>query len=308
MAKSYTITETEVRSLATVQSFDRGYIYYRNGSVHNLIRRGNQITARVEGSDYEPYKVEALLEEHGITESSCTCPYDWGGICKHIVATLLVVVFEADTIVEKPPITDVLENLTAEQLRQVLNGLAEMGIEFAKAIEREVSWLQNEPAKTESDSGATSPVDFKSVRREISKDFRLTGKSSSFQYGYYDEYNDIDMYPEEILQPHLEKVLALLDADDKATLPKRVLGKRMIEATRKTHPDWGIRKSKHQAEYIMDTGRAGNYDTAVSWLRLTRDIYLEHQRQVEWERYLESLLDTHQRKYKLVPMLRNIRA
>jgi len=83
--------------------------------------------------------------------------------------------------------------------------------------------------------------------------------------------------------------------------------RRVIEATRITHPNWGIRKSKHQAEYIMDAGKAGNYDTAVTWLRLARDIYQQHQRQAEWETYLEHLLDTHHRKYKLVPMLRNIR-
>jgi uncharacterized Zn finger protein len=83
--------------------------------------------------------------------------------------------------------------------------------------------------------------------------------------------------------------------------------RRVIEATRETYPDWGIRKSKRKAEAIMDAGSSGSYDTAVSWLKTTRDIYQQHQRQQEWEAYLDSLLDTHHRKYKLVPMLRNIR-
>jgi uncharacterized Zn finger protein len=83
--------------------------------------------------------------------------------------------------------------------------------------------------------------------------------------------------------------------------------RRVIEATRETYPDWGIRISKREAEKIMDAGSSGAYDTAVSWLKTTRDIYQQHQRQQEWETYLDSLLDTHHRKYKLVPMLRNIR-
>jgi uncharacterized Zn finger protein len=57
----------------------------------------------------------------------------------------------------------------------------------------------------------------------------------------------------------------------------------------------------------MDAGRSGAYDTAVSWLRHARDIYQQHNRLPEWQRYLDSILQTHQRKYKLVPMLRNIR-
>jgi uncharacterized Zn finger protein len=56
----------------------------------------------------------------------------------------------------------------------------------------------------------------------------------------------------------------------------------------------------------MDGGHSQKYDSAVSWLRIVRDIYIQHERQKEWEAYLDSLLDTHFRKYKLIPMLRNI--
>ena len=46
---------------------------------------------------------------------------------------------------------------------------------------------------------------------------------------------------------------------------------------------------------------------AVSWLRIAHDIYVQHNRQAEWQAYLAGLLDMHARKYKLVPMLRGIR-
>ncbi len=82
---------------------------------------------------------------------------------------------------------------------------------------------------------------------------------------------------------------------------------RVIEATKETQPNWSIRKCKQMAESIMNGGRAKAYETAVSWLQIAKDIYQHHQRQHEWQTYLEELLATHQRKYKLVPMLRNIR-
>jgi len=81
---------------------------------------------------------------------------------------------------------------------------------------------------------------------------------------------------------------------------------RVVEATREAYPDWGIQKYKNQAEAIMDAGKAKNYDTAVSWLKSAREIYLQHNRQPEWRDYLNSLLNKHARKYKLAPMLRSI--
>lgn len=82
---------------------------------------------------------------------------------------------------------------------------------------------------------------------------------------------------------------------------------RVVEAARASTPDWGIRKYQEKAEEIMDAGRSGSYETAVSWLRYARDIYQQHKRLPEWQRYLDGILEIHQRKYKLVPMLRNIR-
>jgi uncharacterized Zn finger protein len=85
-----------------------------------VTRRGNLIAAEAAGSDYEPYRVQVTLADYGIGDTSCTCPYDWGGICKHIVATLLAAIHEPETISEKLPIATLLADLTAEQLRQIL--------------------------------------------------------------------------------------------------------------------------------------------------------------------------------------------
>ncbi len=43
----------------------------------------------------------------------------------------------------------------------------------------------------------------------------------------------------------------------------------------------------------MDAGKAKNYDDAVSWLRIAHDIYLQHNRQADWQAYLAGLLDLH---------------
>ncbi len=59
------ITEATIRSLATAQSFSRGEDYYLTGSVYEVIRRGDILSAEVAGSSYEPYTVSIELDDNG---------------------------------------------------------------------------------------------------------------------------------------------------------------------------------------------------------------------------------------------------
>jgi len=216
MTKSNSFSEADVRTLATEKSFDRGSRIYRNDAVFDIIRRGNVVTAKVEGSDYEPYRVQVNMDASGINTTTCTCPYDWGGICKHIVATLLVLIHKDDEIENRLEIDALINGLTENQLRQVISQVAKEGPAFAEMIEREVKWLQAAP-ETTAVSTPTTPIaiDINAVRREINKDFRLAGKGDPFQHGcYYDEYAGLEVDTDGILLPHLEKVGMLLDAGE----------------------------------------------------------------------------------------------
>ena len=54
----------------------------------------------------------------------------------------------------------------------------------------------------------------------------------------------------------------------------------------------------------MNGGQAGHYATAARWLGKARAAYQAASRAAEWQLYLNGLLATHSRKYKLVPMLK----
>lgn len=60
----------------------RGYL----GRVSHEVRHGRTLRAKVEGS--RRYSVEIDVAPDGI-HAVCSCPYDWGGYCKHIGAVLL---------------------------------------------------------------------------------------------------------------------------------------------------------------------------------------------------------------------------
>lgn len=218
MTQTVAITEADIRALASGESIDRGYAYYQSGSVSDLVRRGNLLSARVEGSEYEPYQVQVTLSEAGIVNTSCTCPYDWGGICKHIVAVLLALIHNEGAIEEKPSLETLLAGLSAEQLRQALLGLAARDADIVEAIEREVGLAQKTPAAGAAASVVPIQADINAIYREIDKDFRQSsGARQHRDSWYYDEYEGMEIDPTLIIQPHLERVQAFLDAGDVET-------------------------------------------------------------------------------------------
>jgi hypothetical protein len=75
------ITKNWLIKNATDQSYSRGSGY--ESSVRKLKKVGDTYTAKVDGS--ETYKVE-ITESIDDIDTYCDCPYDYEGICKHIVA------------------------------------------------------------------------------------------------------------------------------------------------------------------------------------------------------------------------------
>jgi uncharacterized Zn finger protein len=97
---------------------------------------------------------------------------------------------------------------------------------------------------------------------------------------------------------------AIAAVEPKAT---HTLVERVVNAAMQSHPVWVIKVCRQQAEPFMDEGKAQYYRTAANWLAKARTAYRNMGREEEWRTYLSELLDRHQRKYKLVPMLEALR-
>ncbi len=66
---------------------DRGYDYFCDGAVEDLVCQDNVITATVCGT--EDYEVEITLEDDMAADMYCSCPYaQSGSYCKHMAAVL----------------------------------------------------------------------------------------------------------------------------------------------------------------------------------------------------------------------------
>src|SRR5436305_9853736 len=75
------LTEAQIREVALPETFARGREYFESGAVTHLARRGAELQAEVEGSQYQ---VHVTLAERGLASAVCTCPYaeSWEGACK----------------------------------------------------------------------------------------------------------------------------------------------------------------------------------------------------------------------------------
>lgn len=169
------LSVTMIRSQTTDTSFERGQEYYQSGNVGPLVQRGNMVQAAVEGSDYEPYQVRLTFDEGGIRDATCTCPYDYPGWCKHIVAVALACLYQPKQIEQREPINAQLTKLNRDQLLQLLQTLVTVEPALVDLVEQQLEQLKLTVPPPSPSSAASptpprrTPVDTQSYRRQVSR-------------------------------------------------------------------------------------------------------------------------------------------
>ena len=78
-----------IKEYAVPSVIKKGKVIFNQNGIRNFTKlNDNEFSALVEGSGRETYKLNFSIDHHDHLTSTCTCPYDWGGICKHLVAAL----------------------------------------------------------------------------------------------------------------------------------------------------------------------------------------------------------------------------
>lgn len=200
------LTEADIRPLATDQTWERGEDYYYSNSVENIVWRDGLLIAEVEGSGYEPYIVQVTFDQGKIHSTSCTCPYDWGGDCKHIIAVLLYLCHRRDEIEQRPALEDLIASLPREQLVEILLNLSVSYPAIVDDIERSLPLIIAE--KSTSPTSEPPAIDPHLLRRQIKAELR-----TSIQSGY-DSWGEDAFYDSDLgaaLEPALAQAQAYLD-------------------------------------------------------------------------------------------------
>lgn len=120
-----TITESAVRALATPESFLRGKEYYEQDAISNAPIQGNLLTADCAGTSAPFYRVRVELDDAGIRSADCTCPYEYGGFCKHIVALLLHFSHDPKEFATRQAPAEMLAELDRDDLLALVTKLVE---------------------------------------------------------------------------------------------------------------------------------------------------------------------------------------
>jgi hypothetical protein len=173
------ITEDLINDLVSGTSLTKGYGYFHNGSVVKLLVENGAYKAHVEGS--ELYTV-TISEKKGNIRTDCTCPYDWGGACKHVAAAMLAIVHDKKIRKHKKDTEDIktlIEKVDAVRLKtflfEILSGNAAL-LEDFKIFARGKEETSNTAGNYE-----------KEILSQLNK---LKG----MEY-YYDDYHDSYEHP-----------------------------------------------------------------------------------------------------------------
>lgn len=113
------LTQADIRTRCTADSFKRGQTYYADGAVTKRLRP-NEASLEAYVSGTQRYRISVWVKADEQIGTHCTCPYAYGGECKHIVATLLAWINEPDSFQPPLDLKAVLQKRSKAQLIDLL--------------------------------------------------------------------------------------------------------------------------------------------------------------------------------------------
>lgn len=200
------ISVTTIQHHATDNSFSRGEEYYQRGAVADLVQRGNTLYAEVEGSEVAPYCVSFQFDSGGITSAGCTCPYDYEGWCKHLVAVALTWVRQPDQVELRPTLPQLLDRLNHVQTQQLVQALVTEQPELIDAVDRQVMLVSNPAPPKQGATARRTALDAAPFRRQVKHLLRQGVRS--LEEGY-----DDDPFTDQLLEV-IEKALEFARNED----------------------------------------------------------------------------------------------
>jgi hypothetical protein len=202
------ITRELVRKWAGAKVFPRGEAIERSKDILQYRAKPGKIEARVAGTQ-GVYRIN-IEEKNNEIAATCTCPYEWGPVCKHVAAVMLRWIKEdyeltsegeASSALIPNALRDVLRAMTPTELTEVICDFALESPEFREAL------LERFPIPAEAaDKQPLQPGVVARLTKEIDGFFKSA--EGLFEYGgYYD--NDEHPYGWDE-QDHYEELASVL--------------------------------------------------------------------------------------------------
>lgn len=117
------LTESVIRAGADAKNFERGEALYAEGAISNPFIQGSLVAGDCAGTQAPLYKVRVEMDDAGVHSAHCTCAYDYGGYCKHVIALLLTYAHHPKQFVVRQALPELLADLSQEDLLALLGRL-----------------------------------------------------------------------------------------------------------------------------------------------------------------------------------------
>ncbi|MBI2551612.1 SNF2 helicase associated domain-containing protein [Candidatus Uhrbacteria bacterium] len=157
MHRDRLFSEDILRDVADATSFARGKQYHKTGDVVEVFVEESSTGAldvhgKVRGSRLYRVSFSVSKQRERVTDYQCSCPYDWGGACKHVVALGLAAMESAEVtpIETQDRISGVLEEfvrkkrlgLNQKDIATLSKQLATLGVDSGRALARKKSTVR----------------------------------------------------------------------------------------------------------------------------------------------------------------------
>ncbi|CAM2910674.1 hypothetical protein JHFBIEKO_3496 [Methylobacterium mesophilicum] len=190
-----------IADLASPEIRERGLAYHQDGAVSGLVARGDTITAEVAGSEIDPYRVVLRIEDGRIAQTSCTCPYEWGGACKHVIAALLTLIEAPQALDERPPLADLLAPLDRDALVDLIQRRATSDPDL-------IDWIAMELTTAPHAASADGTIDPQPIADRARNLLAGHGRRANYWAGYRADGDEAE------LRALVEKAVPFLEAGD----------------------------------------------------------------------------------------------
>lgn len=157
------LTESIVRAGAEPQSFSRGHELYRSEAISNGAVQGNLLSAHCAGTMEPYYRVTVEFDDMGILNATCTCPYGYGGYCKHIIALLLTYIHKPKAFSPRQSPQELLSALSRDDLLALVQNLLKREPELYDWVQAQIA----QPSATTKTKTRKKKVDVQVYRRQV---------------------------------------------------------------------------------------------------------------------------------------------
>ncbi len=158
---------SSIKAKTDLKVFDQGERLYKKQAISKAIVQENRLLGKCAGREMPTYDITIELDDYGVRQIECSCPYIFSGYCKHSVALLLKYINDPDSFVIRKTASEIINSINKDSLPALLIKLVQENPAIYNWIERNLKSFQSVSEKKDTPVGEFSRKKFHSILNRI---------------------------------------------------------------------------------------------------------------------------------------------